>query len=437
MKRKINLQLVFIALLATIVTTISLTIVSYNLLQKQICSDLATTAKLLKDTNFLEVKDKTLFKSLTKNADLRITWINSDGSILYDNDVDIKSMPNHLKRPEIKEALKKGHSEIVRQSSTMNENTYYYALRKDDGTILRLASNGKNLLAIFLSAIPVVAIVLLIIIGACVVVSHFLTKQLVKPIEFLGRNLGNSNYNCVYKELVPFVNTIRKQHAEVLAASKARQDFTANVSHELKTPLTAISGYAELLENKLVEENQKKHFYQEIKRNSNRLLLMIEDIIKLAEIDQESTITFTEVELFSLARECLNQMQVSAKQKNITLILKGQPCLIRGNNNLIRELIENLVQNAIRYNNVGGTVWLEVNNTSSPTLIVKDNGIGIPLEDQNRIFERFYRVDKSRSKATGGTGLGLAIVKHIVEIHNGKIEVISELHKGTIIRILF
>lgn len=437
MKSKINAKLILIAFLAILVTALSLTFVYYNLLQKQIRSDLVTSAKLLKNANLFVLKNKVPQKLISQRADLRITWIDTNGKVLYDNDVDIKSMPNHLKRPEISAALKVGEGAIVRESKTLNENTYYYALRLDDGTILRVASNGKNLLALFLSAMPIVLLLLLIIIGICIGVSHFLTRQLVEPIEILGRNLDKRNYSVVYKELKPFVCAIRKQHAEVLAASKARQDFTANVSHELKTPLTAIIGYIELLENKLVDESKKQHFYREIRRNCNRLLLMIEDIIKLAEIDQEKTITFSEVNLCDLAKECCAELRVNAETKNIKLSFKGEMVKVQGNHDLLKEMLENLIQNSIRYNNEGGSVWVEVKRDNSPTLSVKDNGIGIESEEQKRIFERFYRVDKSRSKLTGGTGLGLAIVKHIVEIHNAKIEVTSLKGEGTTMTIIF
>ena len=232
---------------------------------------------------------------------------------------------------------------------------------------------------------------------------------------------------------------LRSQHTDVLAAAKARQDFTANVSHELKTPLTAISGYAELLEGGVASEEKQNHFYHEIRKNADRLLALINDIIRLSELDRvNQELAFDRIDLYEVAKECVDDLSVNAKVKDISIAIEGEKCVINGNRDLLRELIENLVQNSIRYNNPGGKVLVSVNTIDNSTcLIVKDNGIGIPAADQQRVFERFYRVDKSRSKATGGTGLGLAIVKHIVEIHDAKIELDSAPGVGTTISVLF
>ena len=251
--------------------------------------------------------------------------------------------------------------------------------------------------------------------------------------------MENNDFKAPYKELEPLSELIRTQHMDVLSAVKARQDFTANVSHELKTPLTAISGYAELLEGGLVGEEKQNHFYHEIRRNADRLIALINDIIKLSELDRvEKELEFEEFELYSLAEECVEELSVNAKLKEVSLAMEGETGMIRGNRDLVKELIENLLQNAIRYNNPGGKVTIAVKTIDHAIcLIVKDNGIGIPAADQQRVFERFYRVDKSRSKATGGTGLGLAIVKHIVEIHDARIELDSAPGVGTTITICF
>ena len=265
-----------------------------------------------------------------------------------------------------------------------------------------------------------------------------LTKKLIKPIETMAHNLESSDYESPYKELEPFAEIIHTQHADILSSAKARQDFTANVSHELKTPLTAISGYAELLENGMVAEEQKTHFYQEIRKNSNRLLSLINDIIRLSELDRtEKTPSFDEVDLYETASECMEGLRLNAKQRGVTASFEGESCVVHGNKDMLKELIENLVQNAIRYNNQGGKVEVRIEKKDRPVLIVKDNGIGIPALEQQRIFERFYRVDKSRSKETGGTGLGLAIVKHIVEIHDAKIELDSAPGVGTTVTVVF
>jgi two-component system phosphate regulon sensor histidine kinase PhoR len=441
MKNKINKRLVGIAVLAVIATVVGITIIYYGLFQRQVRADLAVSAKLLRDTHYFESVniDTDDIDLSTGIEELRVTWVAEDGLVLYDNDASAELLTNHNDRPEIKEAFIDGVGEAVRKSDTMNQNTFYYAILLDNGTVLRVATNAQSLWAVFMSVAPIIILIILIIITVCVLISHLLTRQLIRPIEVMVSNLENSDYESPYKELDPLSEMLRSQHTDVLAAAKARQDFTANVSHELKTPLTAISGYAELLEGGMVAEDKQNHFYQEIRKNTDRLLALINDIIKLSELDRVGHgITFEKIDLYGVAHECVNELSVSANLKEITITIVGKESIIRGNKEMIKELIENLVQNAIRYNNPGGKVLVSVNTQdNSICLIVKDNGIGIPAADQQRVFERFYRVDKSRSKATGGTGLGLAIVKHIVEIHDAKIELDSAPGVGTTISVLF
>ena len=220
---------------------------------------------------------------------------------------------------------------------------------------------------------------------------------------------------------------------------KEQKQFVSDASHELKTPITAISGYAELLEGNMVAEDKKNHFYHEIHRNSDRLLALINDIIRLSEFDRKNgEEAFEEFDLYELAQGSMGVLGVNARQRGVEITLEGEPCKLIGNKEMIKELIENLAQNAIRYNNEGGKVLIKVDATNDKAaLIVKDNGIGIPAAEQQRVFERFYRVDKSRSKATGGTGLGLAIVKHIVEIHDARIELDSAPGVGTTVSVYF
>lgn len=441
MKNKINIRLVGIAILAVIGTVIGVTIIFYNLFQKQVQKDLKMSAKLLKDSYLFdktrgEISD---IDSNLKLEDLRITWVDTDGRVLYDNDVSPENLSNHNDRPEIKEAFSKGEGEIVRKSDTMNNNTFYYAIRLDNGTVVRVATNARSLWAVILSVVPLLMLIIILIIVICIFLSHMLTRQLITPITKMLENIENADYESPYKELDPLATLLRRQHMDVLSAAKARQDFTANVSHELKTPLTAITGYVELLEGDMVFEDQKQHIYHEIKNNSNRLLALINDIIRLSELDRNThEETFESLDLYETLKDCMGNLKVNAKQKNINLDFRGIHCEIRGNVYMIRELVENLVQNAIRYNNPGGnvTVLVELIN-GRPSIIVRDNGIGILASEQERIFERFYRVDKSRSKATGGTGLGLAIVKHIVELHDAKIMVDSAPNVGTTMTVIF
>lgn len=440
MKKTINLRLAGITILAILATVIGITVIYYGLYQKQVRKDLSISAKLLKDTHYFESVDIDIqeIDLSTDISELRVTWIAHDGTVLYDNDAMAKELKNHQDRPEIKEAFLTGSGESIRQSDTMNQNTFYYAILLDNGTVLRVATKAESLKAVFLSVAPMTVVIILCIIVICVTITHFLTKQLIRPIETMAERLEDLEYESPYKELEPFAHMLRVQHAEILSASKARQDFTANVSHELKTPLTAISGYAELLEGGMVGEEKRLHFYQEIRKNADRLLALINDIIRLSEMDRvESQPVFTEVDLNIVAAECMETLLMNAQKKGIELTYQGETCMICGNVDMIKEMIENLVQNAIRYNKENGKVSVVVSGKERQMLMVKDNGIGIPASEQERIFERFYRVDKSRSKATGGTGLGLAIVKHIVELHHAKIELDSAPGIGTTIKVLF
>ena len=441
MKKRINIRLVGIAILAIIATVIGITIIYYNLFEGQVRSDLSISAKLLKDTQYFESVDIDVDQiDLSTDLDeLRVTWIDKDGTVLYDNDASVELLQNHFDRPEIQEAFEQGEGETVRRSDTMNEDTFYYALRLDNGTVLRVATNAQSIWAVFISAIPIILLIILLIISICIAISHLLTKQFLKPIEMMAENLENADYESPYRELDPLVERLRTQHTDILSAAKARQDFTANVSHELKTPLTAISGYAELLEGGMVGAEKQNHFYQEIRKNADRLLALINDILRLSDLDRkDSELHFTEVDLYETVSECMEVLSVNAKQRNVTIELEGKTSIVCGNKDMLKELVENLGQNAIRYNNPNGKVKISVGTIDGQVaLTVKDNGIGIPVSEQQRIFERFYRVDKSRSKATGGTGLGLAIVKHIVEIHDAKIELDSAPGVGTTISVLF
>lgn len=434
MKQKINSRLILIAILAVITTTIGITFVCYNIFQRQVKQDLRLHAQLLKDASVAELVEK---NSIQPSIDMRITWIDTDGTVLFDNDNEADLLANHSDRPEIEEALLSGEGESVRESNTMGMRTFYYAVLLSDGTILRVSTEARSIFSVFLTAFPVIGLVCVLIVFLCVLISHLLTKQLIMPIEELARNLENTSTTTTYKELVPFVNMIRNQHENILASAKVRQDFTANVSHELKTPLTAISGYAELIENQMVDENKQRKFAGDIRKNADRLVNLINDIIRLSELDQSETRSdFSEQDLYEVAAERVELLEANAREKNIELSLTGHSVRLMSNRGMLIELMDNLVQNAIRYNVQNGKVLIQVSEENGQAvLVVKDTGIGIPKADQERVFERFYRVDKSRSRETGGTGLGLAIVKHIVELHDGKIELNSEVGKGTEIKV--
>ncbi|MDD5829002.1 MAG: ATP-binding protein, partial [Lachnospira sp.] len=326
-------------------------------------------------------------------------------------------------------------------SQTLGKSAFYYAVLLDNNNILRVSKETSSMTGIIIHALPLLFVLCIMLFIICIVFSHMLTKSIVKPIENLAQNLDNtaSAQPEVYKELIPFVTTIQKQHTDIKRNANLRQEFTANVSHELKTPLTSISGYSELIESGMATNDDVRRFAGEIHKSSKRLLTLINDIIRLSQLDRVTDDErFEPVNLYETAKNCVEMLEKSASDHQIPLNLTGKDVVINANHQMMDELIYNLCDNAIRYNNPGGTVNVSLtSNENNVILEVKDTGIGIPKEHQDRIFERFYRVDKSRSKSTGGTGLGLAIVKHIVAKHNAEIELESEVGKGTTIRVIF
>ena len=442
MKKRINLRLILIAGIAVIVTMVCMTGIYYKLFQGQVRKDLQINARLLSDTGLFDDSDNTnvsLSEYYEVGEDLRVTWIAKDGTVLFDNDLDISQLPNHKNRPEVKKALFQGEGESVRRSDTMQMDNYYYALRLENGTVIRVATQARSVYSVFLAASPFVILILILIVSICIVLAHFLTKQLLHPIERLAENMEDTIEEPVYKELVPFVNTIRKQHENILMAAKVRQDFTANVSHELKTPLMSISGYAELMMNGMVPPDKMQDFSGRIFHESERLSNLVADIIQLSRLDEKNGETmFEQVDIGELGEDVINNLQNRAAKKKINLEYTGGPAQMQGVRHVLYEMFYNITDNAIRYTPDGGDVKVFVGKLNGkPYFRVEDNGIGIPESEQQRIFERFYRVDKSHSRETGGTGLGLSIVKHGAVLHHAKILLDSEPGKGTKMEILF
>ena len=443
MKQKIHREFILVALTTILLTTVVVTAVFYSFFKKEVMEELSTCAEVLSSTGVFEGANETDAEQISARLGLepvRISLINADGTVLYDGNVNIGGLDNHGNRPEVQQALTEGVGQSVRRSDTMGQSAFYYALRLDDGMVLRVAKETSSIWRLFASALPVVTAAAVLIFIFCFGLSARATKSLMKPIEELSHHLDEYEEIPVYKEMLPFVKTIQKQHEDIMKNARMRQEFTANVSHELKTPLTSISGYAELIEHHMASPEDVPRFAGEIHRNATRLLNMINDIIKLSELDatENSTRPMDSVPLYVLAENCVDMLQLHAEKHQVTLDMEGEPCNILGNKEMIEETLYNLCDNAIRYNNPGGTVHVTVRPQGDKVLLkVADTGIGIPKEHQKRIFERFYRVDKSRSKATGGTGLGLAIVKHIVTQHGAELNLESEPGKGTTITILF
>lgn len=439
MKRKINARLMMVAVLAILISTILTTIVYYQVFQKEVFEDLKGFCVVLEGTDIFSSEDTSLMqKYAEKTSNLRITLVDSSGQVIYDTNTDIESFDNHKNRPEIADAFREGEGKSVRRSSTINTSNYYYAIRLSNGNVLRVAKETRNIIHIFISILPVIILIIVLLVFLSMLVSHYLTKSFVKPIEQMAENLDHLERVDAYKELVPFIDLIREQHEDILNNAKMRQEFTANVSHELKTPLTSISGYSELIENGMVGEKDITRFAGEIHRNAGRLISLINDIIELSELDgnAESKLLLEDVDLYDIAVTTIQMLSPVAQKRNIHFRLEGGTYVIKGNKDMLEEVAYNLCDNAIRYNSDGGNIWITI-DAKKHTMSVRDDGIGISEENKQRVFERFFRVDKSRSKKTGGTGLGLAIVKHIVELHNAKIALESAEGEGTRVTITF
>lgn len=379
---------------------------------------------------------------ITSNIDpnIRITLISPSGKVIADNIEDASTLDNHANREEIIEAKKNGEATVTRNSDTQKEKVYYFAKQLDDGNILRVSSQATNIGNFFKDYIVYILICILAVIIAAVFVSFAITKSIIKPIRRLGQNLDDVDKFKFDDELQPLVNALLQQKRKQKMLDKQKKQFTANVSHELKTPLTSIAGYAELIETGIAKEEDIKPFAGVIRKQALRLVSLSEDIIQLSQLEEsdDENMSFESVDLYDIANKCVEALTINALNKNVTLSLSGEQCYIRGKAQLVEEMVYNLLDNAIRYNKENGTVTVTVTPLSKGASVsVKDTGIGIPAKYQDRIFERFFRVDKSRSKATGGTGLGLAIVKHITQLHGADLKLESEEGKGTQIIVTF
>lgn len=428
MRNKINSRFIWIALFSIIITTIAMTTVSYAQLRRQLFSDLEDVANLLIDEQSFEKK--------TNN--LRITLIDPEGTVLFDSTLDEQTLENHLDRPEVIKAIENGDGKGQRKSDSLSTSVFYYAKRLDDGKVLRVGKESHSFISAFVSTLPIIFGVAVLLAVVCLIVSHYLTAAIIKPIDEMAGDIDHIKEENSYAELIPFARKIRSQHEEILSAANVRQEFTANVSHELKTPLAAILGYAELMEAGMVDEKDIKHFSSEIRKSASRLLTLINDIIKLSQLDAGNAGEILEVvNLSEIAKETVEMLSLGAAKNNISISIESdKETRIRIGKELAQELTYNLIENAIRYNRENGKVYVRIMNENGVVILeVEDTGIGIPKEHQERIFERFYRVDKSRSKELGGTGLGLAIVKHICTLTGGRLNLQSTPDVGTKITI--
>lgn len=546
-----SLLTVCLVLAATIALIMGLL---FHFFEKQIQKELANEAGFL--AHALENEGAGYFDSFdNKNNKLagnnRITWIDENGTVLFDSRADVSELDNHADRDEIKTAMKEGKGMSTRYSKTLMEKTVNYAIRLSDGSILRVSTEQYTVVTILMGMLQPILFIMFVALILTLVLSARVSKAIIEPINKLDLEVPENNET--YEELTPLLRKIADQKetigeqladarkkqkefnlitenmsegflvidadanlltynsaalnlleitppadrsvllfcrakefrgviSDVLSGIKAentmvreersyslianpvyekesvigavvvilditerekrdalRREFTANVSHELKTPLTSISGFAELMKAGDVLENDVTDFSKSIYDEAQRLITLVNDIIKISELDGQSIPYEKEtVDLYELSKEVIGRLEKEADKKNITFHLIGGRAEIIGVHKILEEMLYNLCDNAMKYNKENGTVDVLVNQTGDGVnVIVRDTGIGIPISHQDRVFERFYRVDKSHSKKVGGTGLGLAIVKHGALYHHAKLSLESTVDVGTVVTIAF
>ena len=372
------------------------------------------------------------------DKDTRITLITEQGEVLYDSDQAYEAdLENHAGRPEVKEALQDGTGSNVRRSDTLNEEMYYYAVQLSDGSILRVSKTMDTAFRTAVEVLPGMGVIGACMLALAALLSRWQVRRLIRPINELDLNIPLENE--MYEELTPLLKRIDEQNKQKDAIADMRKEFSANVSHELKTPLTSISGYAEIMKNGLVRPEDMKGFAERIYNEASRLITLVEDIIKLSKLDEgEIEMEKEDVDLYDLTRRIVSRLAPQAEKRAVHVEVTGENVICHGVRQILDEMIYNICENAIKYNRRGGSVSVWVGATlKGKKIIVTDTGIGIPEDQQERIFERFYRVDKSHSKETGGTGLGLSIVKHGAMLHNAQIHVESKVGKGTKMELTF
>ena len=436
MRKKIQRSMVMVLAVTLLLSYAIITIITYNRNIAMLEAEVRQEARYIQAAINISGPDY-LAEMNGVDWTTRVTQISPEGEVLYDTRRDESTLEDHSGRKEVREALASGEGEDVRMSDTVGQELYYYALLLDDGTVLRASKSMDGLIGTALNNLPVMAGLAVIMIILAYFMAKWQTNRLVKPIYEL--DLEHPLENKTYDELTPFLEAMDKQNREKEAVSNMRKEFSANVSHELKTPLTSISGYAEIMKNGMVRPADVPVFSERIYKEARRLIHLVEDIIKLSKLDEESVeLEKQEVDLYEMTREIVSRLAPQAQQRNIRMEVTGEPVTYFGIRQILDEMIYNVCENAVKYNNENGRVSVWVGNTlEGPKVTVTDTGIGIPEEHHERIFERFYRVDKSHSKERGGTGLGLSIVKHGALLHGAKVTVDSAPGKGTRIEMQF
>ena len=436
MKKKINTQFIIVSFIA-IILTMSLSVGTfYELFVQEMRNDMKAYTHVLRSAGVFNASNEE--KLNLKNEDLRITIIDADGTVVYDNEANDIEMDNHKDRPEIESALKNGEGSDVRKSSTLNKSTYYYAVLLDDGQVLRIAKEASSVWNIFIKVLPLILGIIILMLFSVGIITHYITKSIVKPVEELANNIDEIKDIKTYKEIQPFIDTIKKQHEDIVKNSHVRQEFTANVSHELKTPLTSMKVLADSI-NCMGDEapvEMYREFMGDITNEIDRETKIINDLLSLVKMDKSAAdLNITSVNINDLLEQILKRLQPIADKQQVELVLESfRPVTAEIDEVKLTLAFTNLIENAIKYNDNESGGWVHVSLNADHQyfyLKVEDNGIGIPEESLEHIYERFYRVDKSHSREIGGTGLGLAITRSSILMHRGAIKAHSVLGEGT------
>ncbi|MBB5219078.1 two-component sensor histidine kinase [Treponema rectale] len=412
----------------------------YKYFEKQIFNELETESQFL----IYPILSDNLEEIKNIETTTRITLIHPDGTVYFDNQISPDFLDNHTNRTEFQKALKNGSTKISRYSSSMTEKNLYYAKLLPNKDVLRISCTQRtiwNLISELKAVLITVFLLAIFISGAA---AHIIARRLLSPLNDI--DLDNPDSSKTYYELQPFLKRIADENLEKEKQEEIRQQFTANVSHELKTPLTSISGFAEIIKQGTTDQKTTVDFAKSIYEESQQMIALINDIIRLSKLDAKSI--SLEKENFSLKETCKDAkhvLEASAAARNISMSIDGDEGIIYGVRPVVYEMVYNLIDNAIKYNKKNGSVEIKIKTMTenynpkktTVVLMIRDTGIGIPKNEQGRIFERFYRIDKSRSRAMGGTGLGLSIVKHAAKYHDAIILLNSEENKGSIFTVIF
>lgn len=444
MSKRIFLNMFIISSVVIALTTILTLVIVYKSFSNQNIA--ALKGELTATSSGVELNGVAFLKSLSVKH--RITLVDSSGKVLFDNRNDINSLGNHNDREEIREARENGTGYSERYSDTLSRKTINVTKLLNNGDVLRLSKDMSTVWSTLMDTIfPMICVMVFAILIAAYMAGR-VSKAVTTPINQI--DLNEPDREKIYDEIEPLIDKIIKQNNQIdkqieqlnmehEKQDNLRRDFTANVSHELKTPLTSISGFAEIIQNGMVKEEDITRFAGKIHSEAQRLIILVGDIIKLSQLDgKDIAVKMEPIDLYETSQAVMGHLEAAAEKRNIKMFLSGKHLVITGAEQIIEEMIFNLIDNAIKYNKTGGKIYVNIlKNDDGINLSVEDTGIGIKDEDIGRIFERFYRADKSHSKEIGGTGLGLSIVKHGANFHNAKVFVKSKYKEGTKITILF